>query len=103
MPPPMLLRTNLVGVTQSFALVTTNIINGGTVCTNRRHTQLLFNGAFAVGLALGHSPKNSPRFAAAAAAISVTRAGAQPSTPTFLEVMKMLDETDSSRIQTSGA
>jgi ribokinase len=62
-----------------------------------------FNGAFAVGLALGHSPKNSARFAAAAAAISVTRAGAQPSMPTFVEVTKMLDDTDSSRIQTSGA
>ena len=54
-----------------------------------------FNGAFAVGLALGHSPKNSARFAAAAAAISVTRAGAQPSMPTFLEVTKMLDGADS--------
>jgi hypothetical protein len=81
MPP----RTNLVGVTQSFALATTNIINGGTVCTNRRHTQLLFNGAFAVGLALGHSPTNSARFAAAAAAISVTRAGAQSSSPRSLK------------------
>lgn len=62
-----------------------------------------FNGAFAVGLALGHSPKNSARFAAAAAAISVTRTGAQPSMPTFLEVTKMLDGTDSSQIQISGA
>lgn len=62
-----------------------------------------FNGAFAVGLALGHSPKNSARFAAAAAAISVTRAGAQPSMPTFVEVTKMLDDTDFSRIQISGS
>jgi ribokinase len=62
-----------------------------------------FNGAFAVGLALGHSPKSSARFAAAAAAISVTRAGAQPSMPTFVEVTKMLDDTDSSRIQISGS
>lgn len=52
-----------------------------------------FNGAFAVGLALGHSPKDSARFAAAAAAISVTRAGAQPSMPTFAEVTKMLEGT----------
>ena len=61
-----------------------------------------FNGAFAVGLARGHSPKNSAQFAAAAAAISVTRAGAQPSMPTFVEVTKMLDGTDS-QIQISGA
>jgi ribokinase len=52
-----------------------------------------FNGAFAVGLALGHSPRDSARFAAAAAAVSVTRAGAQPSMPTFAEVTKMLEGT----------
>lgn len=45
-----------------------------------------FNGAFAVGLARGHSPEQSARFAAAAAAVSVTRAGAQPSMPTTEEV-----------------
>ncbi len=45
-----------------------------------------FNGAFAVGLARGHSPEESARFAAAAAAVSVTRAGAQPSMPTTEEV-----------------
>jgi ribokinase len=61
-----------------------------------------FNGAFAVGLALGHSPENSARFAAAAAAISVTRPGAQPSMPTFNEVTKMLDGADYSRIPISG-
>jgi ribokinase len=61
-----------------------------------------FNGAFAVGLALGHSPENSARFAAAAAAISVTRPGAQPSMPTFMEVTKMLDGADCSRIPISG-
>jgi ribokinase len=38
-----------------------------------------FNGAFATGLMLGKSPVESARFAAAAAAISVTRPGAQPS------------------------
>ena len=34
-----------------------------------------FNGAFAVGLADGRSPEESARFAAAAAAVSVTRVG----------------------------
>src|ERR1700760_2466663 len=40
-----------------------------------------FNGAFAVGLLLGKTPVESARFAIAAAALSVTRAGAQPSRP----------------------
>jgi ribokinase len=45
-----------------------------------------FNGAFAVGLSTGLGPIESAGFAAAAAAISVTRAGAQPSMPTMAEV-----------------
>ena len=45
-----------------------------------------FNGAFAVGLAEGHSREESARFAVGAAALSVTRVGAQPSMPTFNEV-----------------
>lgn len=45
-----------------------------------------FNGAFAVGLMLGKSPGESAVFAAAVAAISVTRRGAQPSMPTMDEV-----------------
>ncbi len=49
-----------------------------------------FNGAFAVGLARGQSPQQSARFAAAAAAVSVTRAGAQPSMPTSNEVDAIL-------------
>ena len=49
-----------------------------------------FNGAFAVGLARGQSPEESARFAAAAAAVSVTRAGAQPSMPTTDEVDAIL-------------
>ena len=49
-----------------------------------------FNGAFAVGLMRGLSPVESARFAAAAAAISVTRHGAQPSLPTDEEVQELL-------------
>jgi ribokinase len=49
-----------------------------------------FNGAFAVGLARGQSPQESAKFAAAAAAVSVTRAGAQPSMPTTDEVDAIL-------------
>jgi ribokinase len=49
-----------------------------------------FNGAFAVGLLLGKSPIESARFAIAAAAFSVTRAGAQPSMPVLHEVERLL-------------
>lgn len=49
------------------------------------------NGAFAVGLMLGKTPAESARFAVAAASISVTRSGAQPSMPTMTEVARMLD------------
>ncbi len=49
-----------------------------------------FNGAFAVGLLLGKSPIESARFAIAAAALSVTRAGAQPSMPALEEVERLL-------------
>jgi len=52
-----------------------------------------FNGAFAVGLMLGRSPLESAQFAAAAAAVSVTRAGAQPSMPTMEEVNLMLSRS----------
>lgn len=49
-----------------------------------------FNGAFATGLMLHKGPIESARLAAAAAALSVTRAGAQPSMPQMAEVEKML-------------
>jgi ribokinase len=52
-----------------------------------------FNGAFAAGLSLGMSSPESARFAAAAAALSVTRAGAQPSMPSRDEVNQLLDRT----------
>lgn len=50
-----------------------------------------FNGAFAVGLLLDKDPAASARFATAAAALSVTRAGAQPSMPTMAEVDRLLE------------
>ncbi len=49
-----------------------------------------FNGAFAFALAQGKSEAEAGRFATVAAAISVTRPGAQPSMPTRAEVDKML-------------
>ena len=51
------------------------------------------NGAFAVGMMLGKSPMESARFAVAAASISVTRLGAQPSMPTMAEVSRMLEHS----------
>ncbi|HEX4785543.1 MAG TPA: ribokinase [Candidatus Sulfotelmatobacter sp.] len=45
-----------------------------------------FNAGFATALMLGESPLDSATFAAAVAAISVTRNGAQPSMPTMDEV-----------------
>jgi ribokinase len=45
-----------------------------------------FNGAFAVALLEGNDPFAAARFASAAAAISVTRAGAQASMPSRAEV-----------------
>jgi ribokinase len=51
-----------------------------------------FNGAFAVGLMMGKSPLESVRFAVAASAVSVTRAGAQPSMPTMEEVNLLLSQ-----------
>lgn len=49
-----------------------------------------FNGAFAVGMMRGLSAKESAQQAAAAAAISVTRHGAQPSMPTLQEVQQLI-------------
>ena len=49
-----------------------------------------FNGGFAVALMLGKSPVESVRFASAAGAVSVMRAGAQPSMPTLDEVNLLL-------------
>lgn len=49
-----------------------------------------FCGSFAVALVEGKSLKEALRFASAAAAISVTRIGAQPSAPTRAEIDKFL-------------
>jgi ribokinase len=51
-----------------------------------------FNGAFSVALMRGESPAESARFAAAAAAISVTRHGAQSSLPDQEEVMIFIED-----------
>jgi ribokinase len=49
-----------------------------------------FNGAFAVALAEGASSDAAGRFATAAAALAVTRAGAQPGMPDRVEVDALL-------------
>jgi ribokinase len=49
-----------------------------------------FNAGFATGLMLGKSPLDSAVFAAAVAAISVTRTGAQPSMPSMAEVEEFI-------------
>jgi len=49
-----------------------------------------FNGAFAVALLEGNDPWAAARFASAAAAISVTRCGAQASMPTRADVDQFL-------------
>lgn len=49
-----------------------------------------FNGAFATGLMLGMSTIGAARFACGAAAISVTRQGAQPSLPVRHEVEELI-------------
>ena len=52
----------------------------------------VWNGAFAAALAEGRSVDDAGAFASAAAAISVTRPGAQPSMPTRVEVERFLEE-----------
>jgi len=49
-----------------------------------------FNGAFTVGLLMGMTSIEGAKFAAAAAAVSVTRAGAQASMATMEEVKSLL-------------
>jgi ribokinase len=52
-----------------------------------------FNGAFATALVDGNDIPTCGRFAAAAAALSVTRAGAQPSMPTLADVLALLSSS----------
>jgi ribokinase len=52
-----------------------------------------FNGAFTVGLMMGKTPLESARFAVAASALSVTRAGAQPSMATIEEVDRFVAQS----------
>jgi ribokinase len=54
-----------------------------------------FNAGFATALMLGKSPLDSAVFAAAVAAISVTRKGAQPSMPSMTEVEAFLKNESS--------
>lgn len=51
-----------------------------------------FTGALAVGIASGRGLAESARFACAAAALKVTRRGAQPGIPTRAEVLQALAE-----------
>ncbi len=51
-----------------------------------------FCGAYAVANVEGKSPEEALRFASAAAAISVTRMGAQPSAPSRLEIDEFLEK-----------
>ncbi|MGB7137327.1 MAG: ribokinase, partial [Acidobacteriaceae bacterium] len=50
-----------------------------------------FNGAFAVALVRGEDPRQAARFAAAAAAVSVTRRGALSSMPTRADVDSLME------------
>jgi ribokinase len=54
----------------------------------------VFNGALAVALAEGLALKEAARFASAAAAISVTRMGAQTSAPSRFEITEFLAKRD---------
>jgi ribokinase len=51
----------------------------------------VFNGALAAALAEGKPVATAVRFANAAAALSVTRMGAQPSAPTRREIERFLN------------
>lgn len=56
-----------------------------------------FNGALAVGIAQGMSVEESVKMANAAAAISVTRMGAQPSIPRLTEIQEFISKESSDK------
>jgi ribokinase len=58
-----------------------------------------FNGAFATGLLMRKGAIESARFAAAAAALSVTKVGAQPSMPSMAEVEQLLAMAETNELQ----
>jgi ribokinase len=60
-----------------------------------------FNAGFATALMMGKSPLDSAVFAAAVAAISVTRMGAQPSMPSMTEVEAFM-KNESSQVAREG-
>jgi len=60
-----------------------------------------FVGALAVGLCEGKTLRSAAEFASAAAAISVTRAGAQPSLPRREEVVRFIRELEPSSSRNS--
>jgi ribokinase len=62
-----------------------------------------FSGALAVALAEGKPLADAVRFANAAAAISVTRIGAQPSAPTRREVQKLVGSKTAVRLDAPAA
>ncbi len=57
-----------------------------------------FNGALAVGLAEGRLLPDAVRFASAAAALSVTHSGAQPSLPPRFTIQRLLDLSADDRV-----
>jgi ribokinase len=59
----------------------------------------VFNGALAVALSEGEPLMEAVRFANAAAAVSVTRAGAQPSVPCRAEIESMLERGLAKRLR----
>lgn len=53
-----------------------------------------FNGAFATSLCIGKTPAEAVRFASAAAAVSVTRSGAQSAMPEWAEVQRLIESNE---------